>query len=121
MSRGQLNIIMVAMLVAIIALATLPFIQHHADQQARERGQAAGLRLLHTFDCTYGVSLKELLSSGAYSTSLQASASYELAKHQHGPARTATTKIAKAQTLRAADLLRQYGQIRPLGPRNLPC
>lgn len=121
MSKNQLYTIMIAMLVAIVTLASLPFIQRHADSQQRDRGRAAGLALVHRFDCTYGVPFKELLASSAYASSIAAANGFEQAKHQHGMQRVSTRRLADAQLLRAADLLRQWGEVRPLGPSGLPC
>lgn len=116
MSKRQTLLIVVAIVIALTAAISIPFLLRASDHRGEAARRAQGIQLIHTFDCTYGQSLAELLSSGAYSTSLQAAASFEQAAHQHGPERAATLKIARAQQLRAADLLRQYGQIQPLTP-----
>lgn len=121
MKRAQIIALVVALLLTCAALAAIPSLQLRADHAARARGAAAGAALIHRFDCTYGRSLKDIVASTAYASSVTSGANFELAQHQHGDQRKSTLRLARAQQLRAADLLRQYGQIKPLDPRNIPC
>lgn len=124
MTKRQVIILVLALLATIVTLAAIPFLQVRSDRSDRAAQAKAGVAFIHHFDCTYGASLRELLASGAYSQSQLASQAFELAEaqkmHHQKEQAAATRKIAEGQLLRAADLLRQYGQIQPLAP-GIPC
>jgi hypothetical protein len=124
MTKRQAITVVLALLVTIVTLAAIPFLQVRSDRADRVKQAAAGVAFVHKFDCTYGVSLKELLASGAYSTSLQAAAlehvAHEQALQGKSAEAAASRKLSNVQLLRSADLLRQFGQIQPLAP-GIPC
>lgn len=121
MTKHQVAVVAVSILVACLAIAAIPFLQQRAANADRERGAKAGLMLLHKFDCTIGIPFRNLLADSAYASSIAAANNFEQARHQSGAQKQSTLRTAQTQQLRAADLLRQFGEVQPLTPGNIPC
>lgn len=129
MTRRQIAVFALAMLLAMAALVSIPFLQLRADRQdraraaqveaaSRARAAQEGQRLLHRFDCTYGRGLKLVIVQVADSADRTAQQTHLLAQAQRSrgvtKAANASETISRQQRATAATLRRINNQLTPL-------
>lgn len=135
MSKRALIVFAAAMLIAVMALVAIPTLQLRADHRARAKaaqveqvtnaqGEARGLRLLHQFDCTYGIALKQLLATAAKNNLVLRHQSLQLARVQRqagdDASADATVRVAAKQLQTSQRYARLGTALQPLGTKE-PC